>query len=122
MGVRMPFIRTRFEPFIVNNCKQYQEFEMHSCKITALKTQDPNGANRQFGQTICPRFTEGQEFIVKNHPVEDFCDWAWKDIHKAYSALMNGKTYPGAQDEDTIIIRCRDIIRPIYFRLERIND
>ncbi len=95
---------------------------MHSCKITALKTRDLNGGNRQFGQTICPRFTEGQEFIVKNHPGESFCDWAWKDIRKAYTTLMNGESYPGAQDENTVIIRCRDIIRPIYFKLERIEN
>ena len=96
---------------------------MHRCKITALKTvsdQNPRGGNRQFGQTICPRFTEGQEFIVDTHPGEGFCDWAWKDIRKAYTALMNGENYPGAKDENTVIVRCRDIIRPVFFRLERI--
>jgi uncharacterized repeat protein (TIGR04076 family) len=97
---------------------------MPVCKITALKTasdQNLHGGNRQFGQTICPRFTEGQEFIVDTRP-ESFCDWAWNDIHKAYTALMNGESYPGAKDENTIIARCRDIIRPVFFKLERIND
>jgi uncharacterized repeat protein (TIGR04076 family) len=85
-----------------------------------LPDQNPPGA--KFGQTICPRFTEGQEFIVENHPGEEFCDWAWKDIHKAYTALMSGGSYPDAQDENTIIVRCRDIVRPVFFKLERLDN
>ncbi len=98
---------------------------MSVCKITALKTisnQDLAGENRQLGQILCPHFTEGQEFIVDTHPGEDFCNWAWNDISKAYTALMSEETYPGTKDENTIIARCRDIIRPVFFKLERVES
>ena len=97
---------------------------MPVCKITAFKTmpnQDLVDENHQIGQILCPHFSAGQEFIVDTRP-ESFCDWAWSDIHKAYTALMNGESYPGASDENIIIARCRDIIRPVFFKLERIED
>ncbi len=95
-----------------------------SVKITALKTsdQDLTGQNRQPGQILCPYFSEGQEFIIDSHPEEGFCNTAWNDISKAYTTLMNGKSYPSAQDENIIIARCRDIIRPVFFKLERIEN
>ncbi len=98
---------------------------MPVCKITTSKTmpdQNLNSGNLQLGQTICPRFTEGQEFIVEKDPGEGFCNWAWKDIRKAYVSLMDGESRPGAQDENTIIVRCRDIVRPVFFKLERLDN
>ncbi|MCP4543537.1 MAG: TIGR04076 family protein [Chloroflexi bacterium] len=95
-----------------------------SVKITALKTasnQDHTGKNHQ-GQILCPYFSEGQEFIIDTHPGEGFCNWAWKDISKACTTLMSEETYPGTKDENTIIARCRDIIRPVFFKLERIEN
>jgi uncharacterized repeat protein (TIGR04076 family) len=98
---------------------------MPVCKITALKTMSDQGVageNRQAGQMLCPYFTEGQEFIVDDHPGEDFCALAWNDIYKSYAALMSEGDYVEVRERNTIIARCRDTIRPVFFKLEKIGN
>ena len=98
---------------------------MPVCKITALKTMSDQGLtseNRRLGQMLCPYFTEGQEFIVDTHPGEGFCALAWNDIYKSYATLMSEGHYLEVQDGNTIITHCRDSIRPVVFKLERVDN
>ena len=108
---------------MINNsmvCKQ--ETTTPKCKVTVMgkMPQDQTGENRQFGQMLCPYFSEGQEFIIDIHPSEGFCNLAWDDISKAYATLVNGGTCP--EEQDMIVARCRDTIRPVFFKLERIDN
>ena len=101
---------------------------MRKCKITVLKRmvhQDLVDEYMEPGAATlpCPHFTEGQEFIVDDQPGQGFCDAAWNDIYKAYVTLMQGGSFaPWMKDDHTMIVCCSDGIRPVVFKLERIDD
>jgi len=104
---------------------------MPTCKITVLKTmfnQDLADEYRrpELHRGPCPHYTEGQEFIVQHfgeRPEDFFCDWAWNDIHKVLMALMMGGDFGRwMEDGSTFITCCADGIKPVVFKLERIED
>ena len=98
---------------------------MAKIKITVLKmmfNQDLADEYCQPDVTPCPAFSEGQEFIVEREKPEGFCDWAWNDIYKVYMTLRWGGDFtPWMRDGNQIIACCTDGIRPVVFRLERIE-
>jgi len=103
---------------------------MPGCKITVLKTmlnQDlaEEFRNPNMGVGPCPFFHEGQEFLVEEmgEKPEDFaCGWAWNDIHKMVLALMAGGNFrQWMKEENTYIACCTDGIKPVVFKLERID-
>ena len=100
-------------------------------KITVLKRVDPSiifdgnipnipGTDRKF--QICNAFKEGQEFIVKKNGErpEGFCVWAWNDLFKDISILHFCGNLPWAE-KGTTITCCTDGIRPVSFKLERMD-
>lgn len=102
---------------------------MPECKITVLKTMSNQDLAEEYCQPgdtprVCPRFTEGQEFMVAygSQPDESFCDWAWNDIHKVYLTLIKGGSTPSMKNSNVMIACCTDGIQPVIFRLERISD
>ena len=71
---------------------------------------------RDGGAGPCPVFQEGQEFIIESpylHPA-DFCHWAWADIRSFIQASYFGR-------EDPVIACCTDGIRPVFFKIERME-
>ena len=103
---------------------------MSTCKITVLKrmfNQDLAEAYRRpdLHQGPCQAFAEGQEFTVQHlgERPEGFCDWAWNDIHKVLMALMTGGDFsPWMKDGRMMVVCCTDAIKPVAFRLERIES
>jgi uncharacterized repeat protein (TIGR04076 family) len=105
----------------------------YKCKITVLKMelyedlqeqylQDPNSGK-------CPLFTVGQEIIVDlgsywNMLDGKFCAYAWDAINKfIYAALQGGSILRGwNKDEKVMIVCCPDGVRPVTFKVERINE
>ena len=64
----------------------------------------------------CPVFEEGQEFEIRSPYLrpEGFCAWAWADIRTYIQAAYFGAEGPQ-------ISCCTDGIRPVYFRIERVE-
>ena len=100
-------------------------------KVTVLKRLKPKDV---FGDDIppaytsgaeeaCPRFTDGQEFIVEETPVvpAGFCGWAYADIQRDIIHLAFGGDFPWMQQEGFQIACCTDGMRPVIFRLERLD-
>jgi len=103
---------------------------MRICKITVLKKlYQPELANTyrrsDVHQGACPYYKEGQEFIINNlgeRPSDFFCDWAWNDLYKFILVMMTGGEFsPWMKDENTFISCCTDGIKPVIFKLERIE-
>jgi uncharacterized repeat protein (TIGR04076 family) len=102
---------------------------MAVCKITVLKTLFHEDLALEYRrQDIhrgpCPFFTEGQEFISEflEKPEQFGCDWAWDDIHKIVLAMMVGGDFGRwMQDGSTFITCCTDGIKPVVFKVERIE-
>ncbi|MDR2037843.1 MAG: TIGR04076 family protein [Bacteroidales bacterium] len=105
----------------------------HKCKITVLKREynqelaDKYLANPNVGK--CPYFLEGQEFIVDNEAHfrmmnGKFCGEAWDAISRyIYTALQGGSIMRGwTNDEKMMITCCNDGVRPVIFKLERIDE
>ncbi len=69
----------------------------------------------------CPVFEEGQSFEVISPfgaKPEGFCDWAWTDIRKVVALTMMGADpTPGTE-----FPCCSDGLRPVTFRIQRIED
>ena len=70
----------------------------------------------------CNRLHEGQEFVCEGVSMPPgFCDWAWCDIQKYVMTLATGGDFSGV-DPGVFIASCTDGLRPVVFKLERIND
>jgi len=106
-----------------------------SVKITVQKCIDPTivfnnnipirpGTGKPY--TKCPVFKEGQEFIVSvdDKRPDGFCWWAWKDLRRDILVLaMGGNFYPGDWiEEGRQYSCCTDGVRPVSFKLERLQE
>jgi uncharacterized repeat protein (TIGR04076 family) len=71
----------------------------------------------------CP-YEEGQEFQVENavQVPDGLCPWAWHDMYKFVLALMSGAEFAGMKQSNTILVNCTDGIKPVVFKLERVDD
>lgn len=101
-----------------------------NCKITVLDTLYHEDLVKEYllpeqweNYGVCYRHHVGQEFIVDsfNKP-EGFCSWAWADIQRDIIAVMFNADFPTYKKPGTIIASCTDGLRPVIFRVERIED
>ena len=103
------------------------------CKITVLRKDyhqdlaDQYLSNPQVGP--CSVFREGQEFFVDKENYltmldGKFCAEAWHAIsHYVYAALQGGSIMHGwTNDEKVMIAACNDGIRPVLFKIERLDE
>ena len=101
-------------------------------RITVLKRVDPsvifdgevpNRPDSERKYEICDAFREGQKFIVESDGSmpEGFCKWAWRDISRSLSVIQWGGNYSPAFPDGVAIVCCNDGLRPVSFKLERIE-
>lgn len=105
---------------------------MFGVKVTVAKTEfypefvkevnkDIEGQEK-FGR--CPFFKEGQEFIIENidQIPEGFCSWAWADIERDIAIILfEGKPQPVLKNPHSMYSCCDEGLRPVIFKLERIE-
>jgi uncharacterized repeat protein (TIGR04076 family) len=101
-------------------------------KITVLKRVDPSvifdgdvpnmpGTDQKY--TICTRFEDGQEFVSERLAMpEGFCSWAWTDIYKDLSVLFFGGNRGPWLEDGIQITCCTDGVRPVSFKMERLEE
>ena len=102
---------------------------MDKVKITVVKkvhNKELFGDNCPVSFTIdapqCKVLEEGQEFISENGNFpQGFCAWAFADIQRDITHLRLGGDYPWIKEKGTILSCCTDGIRPVIFKLERIE-
>ncbi len=97
---------------------------MAKVKITVVKKMANPDLVEQYGKGVvlpCDRFEEGQEFLLdKPAKPENFCSWAWADIHRDITILMFDGNLPWINQPGTGIACCTDGLRPVVFKLERV--
>lgn len=77
---------------------------------------------------LCPTFKEGQEFIASFDMPDGFCGSAWNDISKYVMTLISGGNFSKdffdgwMKDDNQMIACCSDGIRPVVFKIERIEN
>ena len=101
-------------------------------KITIIKRFSPEEI---FGKEMfypdgrkmvaCSAFKEGQEIIIEdvftNQPSEFKCSWAWHDLFKDISVLSSGGDFKHTEPGITYTA-CRDGMRSVIFKLERLEE
>ncbi|QUI25713.1 TIGR04076 family protein [Vallitalea pronyensis] len=100
---------------------------MSKCRITVIKRMlNEDLANAYCKRPeICSVFTDNQTFMVDSpqKPL-GFCDGAWDCISHYVFAFLHGggDFYTGwMKDENTMIACCNDGVRPVVFKLERVD-
>ncbi len=101
-------------------------------KVTVLKRVDPEyifdgkvpdqpGTGKPY--EIC-RFEEGTEWIVEKSMAmpEGFCSWAWRDLYKDLAVISKGGDFDPWVNKGEMYTACTDGIRPVSFKLERLDD
>jgi len=105
---------------------------MAKVKITVIKKinnkdlygENPPAAFDESGVTPeCEQFRVGQEFVADGHNCPpDFCNWAFADIQRDLVHILYGGYYPWMKEKGVAITCCTDGLRPVIFKIERIED
>ena len=71
----------------------------------------------------CSIHQEEQTFLVEGWPTqpEGFCPRAWADIRHEVEMVMHGATPLWIAPEGKTVTCCNDGLRPVIFRIERIE-
>ena len=116
----------------INKVQEVEKMPRSKVKITVMKKVDPSvifdgdvpnipGTDNKYG--ICTAFEEGQEYIINEGDSQPagFCSWAWRDVYKDLSVLRHGGNFDPWVEKGVAITCCTDGIRPVSFKLERID-
>jgi len=101
---------------------------MARVKITVVKklnNKDMFGDNPPLTPTSvpeCNRLEVGQEFVSDGDFPAGFCPWAYADIQRDITHLRFGGDFPWIKEKGAILSCCTDGVRPVIFKLERIED
>lgn len=104
---------------------------MAKCKITVLRRMLNEDYAREYCANpetgICTAFQEGQVFVLDNQDKPaGFCEEAWSAITRYVFAFVTGggDFFSGRwmKDGKTMIACCNDGIRPVVFKLERVDE
>ena len=101
---------------------------MQKVRITVLKTGFEEDLAKEYGLPgigRCPEHKVGEVYETFHHKPDGFCNEAWKAISHYVFALCHGSG-PFFKDwitRDGIAINsCNDGLRPVIFKIERIED
>ena len=102
---------------------------MSKVKITVIKRFSPEEVlghtyKNPAGKILkkCP-LQVGQEWIIDSGAMpEDFCTGAWLDLSRWIHVLRFGGTFKDFWEEGVSYNACTDGLRPVCFKLERIED
>ena len=102
---------------------------MYKVKITVLETTLNEKLARQYGKPglgPCPTHQVGQVFFTSTGMKPDgLCDEAWTAIkHYAFALSAGGEGFweDWVQARNLAINSCNDGLRPVIFKIERIED
>jgi len=102
-------------------------------KITVLKRALFEDVCTQYGAkdfldrggcSPCGRFQDGQEFTLDRglDKPDGFCAYAFADIRHELMVVLNGGSRPYIGAEGTAIVCCTDAMKPVLFKIERIDE
>ncbi|MBN2334848.1 TIGR04076 family protein [Candidatus Bathyarchaeota archaeon] len=71
----------------------------------------------------CDAVKLGAEYISKSLKMpEGFCSWAWADIQRDVAHLALGGDFRWINKPGSMVSCCTDGLRPVVFKLERIEE
>ena len=101
-------------------------------KITVQKKVDPEYVfdgkvplqpGKDHPYPICSIADDAEWIVEKNGAMpEGFCSWAWRDLYKDLAVLRQGGFFDNWVKPPYMYTACTDGIRPVCFKLERLED
>ena len=118
---------------MIKSLTELEELGMATVKITVIKKLNnrklygdnpPADFDENWATPICNHFSVGQEFIVVDMPKcpPGFCSWAFADIQRDLVHILFGGSYPWMKEKGVAISCCTDGLRPVIFKIKRIED
>lgn len=103
---------------------------MNKCRITVLETQFNEKLAKEYGAANigpCPFHKVGDVFVSNYAKPEGFCDEAWKAISHYVFAIVHGMqgtffANRWVRQDGVSINSCNDGLRPVIFKLERVDE
>lgn len=102
---------------------------MPKIKITVIKRFSPEDVFGHEYKTPTGKvverchFEDDQEWISENGEMpEGFCGWAWTDLARSIHVLRFGGNFKDWTEDGTMYDACSDGVRPVCFKLERIEE
>lgn len=102
---------------------------MPKIKITVIKRFSPEDVFGHEYKTPTGKvvekchFEDGQEWLSENGEMpEGFCSWAWVDIARSIHVLRFGGNFKNWTEDGIMYDACSDGVRPVCFKLERIEE
>jgi uncharacterized repeat protein (TIGR04076 family) len=103
--------------------------DRNKLKITVLKRLDPEElfdelpVNEKDWMVACKLFEDNQEIIVEEdlRMPEGFCPGAWQTIYHFIRTLGFGGNMPYFDEKGVAVTCCADGLRPVIFKIERIE-
>jgi len=104
---------------------------MPAVRITVVEKIGMKNLQAEYGSrcyvegedTSCDKFKIGDTFTqAKGEGVPaGFCSWAWADINRDVEAIKFGGSFPWIKAPHTQIACCTDGLRPVFFKIEKID-
>ena len=104
---------------------------MGTVRITVIDKIARQDFQREYGtkefkdgdDTTCDKVKIGDTYIYSSGDgvPPGFCAWAWADINRDVEGLKNSANFPWIKQEGTLISCCTDGLRPVFFKIERIE-
>ncbi|MCP4692901.1 MAG: TIGR04076 family protein [Desulfobacterales bacterium] len=99
----------------------------HTCRITVIKRMHNKDICEEYltrpeHMELCNKVEVGQSFEIEN-PYEmpaGLCASAWADIRPYIITIATGGVFPFMKNENSTIVSCTDLFRPVIFEIERI--
>jgi uncharacterized repeat protein (TIGR04076 family) len=104
---------------------------MAKVKVTVVKKNDmreafrdklPAKVNEKMTKPQCDQFEVGQEFLIGLTCPPNFCSWAYADIQRDIIHILMGGDYPWMDEKGVAISCCTDGLRPVVFKIQRVED
>ncbi|MCP4757632.1 MAG: TIGR04076 family protein [Proteobacteria bacterium] len=71
----------------------------------------------------CDQFELNQEFTVDSLNCPDgFCNWAFADIQRDLVHIFFRGNYPWVKEKGVTLSCCTDGFRPVFFKIERMEE
>ncbi|UCD45023.1 MAG: TIGR04076 family protein [Candidatus Bathyarchaeota archaeon] len=87
-----------------------------------LFSEDAPGTMEGYAH-VCPNHHPGQEFVTDSVGCpEGFCSWAYADIRRDINHILRDGDYGWIGRKGVAFSACTDGLRPVVFKLERIED
>ena len=104
--------------------REHAQSKRRKVKITVVRRSNADSSPLTLVVPIgaCDILTDGQEFVVHENGSmpEGFCLSAWITLVHDVETLAWGGEFPWYNEKGTALRCCRDGVRPVIFKLERV--